>query len=252
MSYKLDIQELNQANTRTKKCVFSYIQMIYRTLNTNIGLYQNIPSIVHYFCLAYYPRFPFNKMKLSLQEAIEMRPTKTDVADLGYVDDSGMAPCLQPTALRINALLTMRRSKNYLLSNGILQPQIDTVSQPKRKKKKKKFKRYSSHCWSNDKDIHWVELCRLYVSRNKVNIEDQLIVFGFIRNVSTLLTNKPHLFSNPPPLIFYICLYYYYIDEYYCGDTVLLTKNRTGIIKYIGTPHFSRDLRIGVELDKWS
>ena len=42
----------------------------------------------------------------SLQYNLRRRPAISDIADLGYIDDSGMAPRLQPTALRLNRRLT--------------------------------------------------------------------------------------------------------------------------------------------------
>eukprot|EP01084_Bolivina_argentea_P307692 531867_1 len=134
MSHKLNIEASDKVNPYTKK-------------------------LVNYLCLAYYPRFPFDKTKLLLQELLENQPTKSDVAELGYIDDSGMAPSLQPTALAINRKLTERKSKNYLLRNGILSLQQSTEKRKKKKKKKKKkgvrnsrnekYERTPSILWEN-------------------------------------------------------------------------------------------------------
>eukprot|EP01084_Bolivina_argentea_P294827 507420_1 len=39
---------------------------------------------------------------------------------------------------------------------------------------------------------------------------------------------------------------------YRIDDRLKLTKGREGTIRYIGKPHFAKDERIGIDLDKWS
>lgn len=50
----------------------------------------------------------------------ETRPTKSDLAQLGYIDDSGMAPSIQPNALNLQIKLTKRPSKEALILHGIM------------------------------------------------------------------------------------------------------------------------------------
>ena len=48
------------------------------------------------------------------------RKSKANVAELGYIDDSGMAPSIQATALQLNIKLCNRKSKIWLQKMGIL------------------------------------------------------------------------------------------------------------------------------------
>eukprot|EP01084_Bolivina_argentea_P183772 317066_1 len=84
--------------------------------------------------------------KESLKEAISKRPTKSDLANLGYIDDSGMAPRLQPTALRLDRRLTERKSRDDLVLSGIIPLENgdkngnDEELNDEKKKRKKKVK----------------------------------------------------------------------------------------------------------------
>lgn len=73
--------------------------------------------------------------------------------------------------------------------------------------------------------------------------------------------NGKQYFACPHGQGYFVPLKQYYNDDqdkvaddksYHVGDRVRLTKNRNGIIKYIGKPHFSTEERFGIELDKWS
>ena len=55
-----------------------------------------------------------------LQNFLLNRSTLGEVADLGYIDDSGMAPALQPTALRLNRRLTERKTREEITDLGYL------------------------------------------------------------------------------------------------------------------------------------
>merc|ERR1712083_575024 len=87
----------------------------------------------------------YHKRKKSLTEALQNRRDISAIADLGYIDDSGMAPRLQPTALRLNRRLTERKTRDELVMQGIIQnlhndedeEQMAKVEEPKKKKKKK-------------------------------------------------------------------------------------------------------------------
>merc|ERR1712154_47164 len=63
----------------------------------------------------------YHKRKESLTESLSKRRDLSAIADLGYIDDSGMAPRLQPTALRLNRRLTERKTKEELVMQGIIQ-----------------------------------------------------------------------------------------------------------------------------------
>merc|ERR1712244_112348 len=62
----------------------------------------------------------YHKRKESLTESLSKRRDLSAIADLGYIDDSGMAPRLQPTALRLNRRLTERKTREDLMLQGII------------------------------------------------------------------------------------------------------------------------------------
>lgn len=62
----------------------------------------------------------FHERQKSISNLISNRPSKQDLAKFGYIDDSGMAPRLQPTALKLNRRLTQRQSMHELMLKGIL------------------------------------------------------------------------------------------------------------------------------------
>merc|ERR1712048_617247 len=63
----------------------------------------------------------YHHRKESLTQALSNRPELSAIADMGYIDDSGMAPRLQPTALRLNRRLTERKTRDELVMQGIIQ-----------------------------------------------------------------------------------------------------------------------------------
>merc|ERR1712154_100623 len=56
----------------------------------------------------------------ALQEALENRATKTQIANLGLIDDSGMAPSLQPAALKVNGRLARRPTVQQIAALGYI------------------------------------------------------------------------------------------------------------------------------------
>lgn len=53
---------------------------------------------------------------------IKTRPSKSDLAELGIIDDSGMAPSIQPMALLLQWRLSHRPSMEALILKGIIPP----------------------------------------------------------------------------------------------------------------------------------
>eukprot|EP01083_Nonionella_stella_P166938 559723_1 len=171
----------------------------------------------------------YHTRKESLQEAMENRPGLADIADLGYIDDSGMAPRLQPTALRLNRRLTERKTRDDLIAAGIIAAEetandtneVPNEREKKKKKKKSKVKRKSrSEKQEKTPSIIWHDVKKKGGKAKK----SKKITVGKKGDI-----------------------------EYSVGDRVRLTKARSGTIKYIGKPHFSKKAeRIGIELDKYT
>ena len=105
----------------------------------------------------------YHQRKQSLKNAMLERKDISEIADLGYIDDSGMAPALQPTALRLNRRLTERKSRKDLELKGIIFPENETApddeepheaqqSKPKnRKSRSQKHEKTPSVIWRDVK-----------------------------------------------------------------------------------------------------
>lgn len=77
-----------------------------------------------------------------LNDLISERKDISEIADLGYIDDSGLAHALQPTALTMNSRLSERKSKEELERKGILLS--DEAEQHGAQRRKSKNR--TSHC----------------------------------------------------------------------------------------------------------
>merc|ERR1712228_686781 len=109
----------------------------------------------------------YHKRKESLTEALQNRRDISAIADLGYIDDSGMAPRLQPTALRLNRRLTERKTRDELVIQGIIETinneeeeeqQIKESEQAKKKKKKKGKRNTRSEKREKTPSIIWKDV----------------------------------------------------------------------------------------------
>eukprot|EP01084_Bolivina_argentea_P119327 211591_1 len=106
----VSVNGFNNIQPRTKLFVFGYINRVQMKLNKHHNLFAHIPKQVPLLILSFYYH-DLNQNKKSLQNQLKNRPTKQYVANLGYVDDSGMANALQLMASNLNRRLTFRKSR---------------------------------------------------------------------------------------------------------------------------------------------
>ena len=147
----------------------------------------------------------YHQRKQSLQDLMAQRPDISEIADLGYIDDSGMAPALQPTALRLNRRLTERKSRDDLLLKGIILPEDETAigdndEYEERKKAKSRKSRSQKH--EKNPSIIWKD-----VKRRKSK-----------KGASSGSNHDGTVSSD---------------GQYRVGDRVKLTKGRSGTIRHV-------------------
>eukprot|EP01083_Nonionella_stella_P061947 161209_1 len=112
----MDLKKFAVVPNKTKYLVSGYIHQTSTQFPSGVAQSNVWYSVIQISALFYFvPRDQYRTQKASLLEAMQNRPDFSDIADLGYVDDSGMAPSIQPTALRLNRRLTFRQDKDDLI-----------------------------------------------------------------------------------------------------------------------------------------
>ena len=167
----------------------------------------------------------FVERRLSLSGLLKDRPKRSELAETGIIDDSGMAPPLQPVALKLMRRLSERTSAYDLQVAGILPlngSQIEDVG-----------------AIIEQDDLDDSHHSNSQNTKLKHRKKDSLTWQDFKGSSSKGKGKGKELDHERNGL------------ELNVGDRVQLTKNRKGTIRFIGKTHFSPDIRIGVELDDW-
>eukprot|EP01083_Nonionella_stella_P061948 161210_1 len=110
----MDLKKFAVVPNKTKYLVSGYIHQTSTQFPSGVAQSNVWYSVIQIFCAERSISHTKSITPRSL-EAMQNRPDFSDIADLGYVDDSGMAPSIQPTALRLNRRLTFRQDKDDLI-----------------------------------------------------------------------------------------------------------------------------------------